>query len=50
MDQVVFESEDTGELLITNNLGQVVLQTPIKNKQTNISTTNLSWGVYHLIL
>jgi hypothetical protein len=49
IDQIAFESEDTGELIITNNLGQVVLQTPIKNKQTNISTATLKQGVYHLI-
>lgn len=47
--QISFESEDAGELLITNNLGQVVLQISIKGKQTNISTEKLEHGIYHLI-
>ncbi len=46
--QISFESEDTGELSITNNLGQVVLQIFINDKQTNISTENLEHGIYHL--
>ena len=46
--QILFESEDTGELSIANNLGQVTFQTFIKDKQTVISTDNLNAGIYHI--
>lgn len=48
-NQLLFESESIGELIITNNQGQVVNRTSIKDKQTNISTSNFISGVYHLI-
>jgi hypothetical protein len=47
-NQLLFESEGKGQLIITNNIGQVVNKILIKEKQTIISTVNFITGVYHL--
>ena len=48
-NQLLFDSENRGELIIKNNKGQIVSKTLIKDKRTNISTLNFIPGVYHLI-
>lgn len=47
-NQLLFESEVIGELIITNNNGQVINKISIKDKQTIISVVNFITGVYHL--
>jgi hypothetical protein len=46
--QVTFQTQDKGELSITNNIGQVVMVTSIKQDQTILSTENLKPGIYYL--
>ena len=45
----LFETERPGELVVTNNLGQVVRKSLITTTQTTISTTDLANGIYHLV-
>ena len=47
-NQLIFESEGKGELVVTNNEGQAVNRISIKDQQTIISTANLISGVYQL--
>lgn len=48
-NNLVFESETKGTLIIANHFGQVLTRASIEGRQTNISTESLDPGVYFLI-
>jgi len=47
-DKIVFTTTERGTLTITNEVGQLVDVVSIKDNQTQISTDNLSGGIYFL--